>query len=87
MGPCMAPAIRCALAIVGSLVWGAETQPTEKQRERWGLGLRWPPFYYIKKQSTKSWRLLWLGYWGGRATAAERVGGAFRYCLGRRMEQ
>jgi len=34
------------------------------------------------QQPTKSWRLLWGGYWGGRATAVERVGGAFCYRLG-----
>jgi hypothetical protein len=38
------------------------------------------------QQPTKSWRLLWGGYWGGRATAVECVGGAFRYPLGRRKE-
>jgi hypothetical protein len=38
------------------------------------------------QQPTNSWRLLWGGYWGGRATAVECVGGAFRYRLGRRKE-
>jgi len=30
MGPWQARGVGCALAIVGSLVWGAETQPIEK---------------------------------------------------------
>ncbi len=44
MGPCKARAIRLGGAAVGSLVLGAEMQPTEKQRGGRGLSLGWPPF-------------------------------------------
>ena len=80
-------AIGCALAASLSLVWGVETQPIEKQRGGRGLGLRWPLFGQETQQPTESWRLLWVGYWGGRATTAERVGGAFCYRLGRRINR
>ncbi len=86
MGPIMTPAIGCALAAPLFLVWGIETQPIKKQRGGWGLGLRWPPFYYGKQQSTESWHSWWRRYQRGRATAAECVGGARCNRLGRRME-
>ena len=56
MDPCKARAVGCALNAPLSLVWGVETQPIEKQRGRWGLGLRWPPFDDATQQSTESWR-------------------------------
>jgi hypothetical protein len=54
MVPCKACAIGLGGATVGSPVWGVEMQHIEKQRERWGLGLRWPSFDYGKQQSTQS---------------------------------
>ena len=50
MGPSMTPAIGCALAAPPFLVWGIETQPIEKQRGGWGLGLRWPLFDYSNQK-------------------------------------
>ena len=35
------------------------------------------------QQPTKSWRLLWGGYWGGHTTAVERVGESFAIVWGR----
>jgi len=46
--------IGCALAIVGSFVGGAKTQPLKKQREGQGLGLRWLPFEHTTQQPTES---------------------------------
>ncbi len=44
MGPLMVPSAGFVLATAGSLVWGNKTRHIEKQRERGGIGLRWPPF-------------------------------------------
>ena len=56
MVPCKARAIGLGGAAVGSIVWGVTTQPIKKQRERWGLGLGWPPIVRFKQQSTQSVR-------------------------------
>ena len=44
MGPCKARAFGLGGAAVGSLVFGAETQPIKKQRGGRDLDLRWLPF-------------------------------------------
>jgi len=74
MDPCKARAVGLGGATVGSLVWGVETQPIKKQRERWGLGLRWPPFDYGKQQSTKSWRQRKVGCYIRAGGGGERGG-------------
>ena len=51
--PRKAGGVGFALDAVGSFVWGAETQPIEKQREGRGSGLWWPPFDDGKQQSTR----------------------------------
>jgi len=83
MVPCKARAIGLGGAAVGSPVWGAQTQPPSKNRERGGAlalgGRRLMTKHNNQPKVGGSGR---GGYWGGRATAVERVGGAFRYRLG-----
>ena len=64
-----------ALSAISSLVWGAEKRPIKKQRDGWGLGLRWLPFDNEKQQSTSTWRPRWDGFQRGGALGLERVGG------------
>ena len=82
MGPCKARAIRLGGAAVGSLVLGAEMQPTEKQRGGRGLSLGWPPFGWENTTTNQK-----LAFTVGRilGRACNRGGtcwGAFRYRLG-----
>jgi hypothetical protein len=52
MDPWQAPSAEIALTTAGSLVWSNKTRHIKKQRDRGGIGLRWPPFGKKKQQST-----------------------------------
>jgi len=61
---------------------GCRNATPQKQREGWGLDLRWPQFEHTTQQPTKSLRSRWGGYSGGRAIWTERVGLTLYHRLG-----
>ena len=78
ISPGKARGVGLALSTTGSLVWGAKERPIKKQRDGWGLDLRWPRFDKKQQQSTTSWHPWWEGCQRGGTRWLERVGG---HCL------
>ncbi len=68
--------------MAGSLVWGNKTRHIKKQRDRGGVGLRWPLFGQKKHQSTNSWRKQCTGWWRGSAARAEQMRGCCLFVRG-----
>jgi hypothetical protein len=63
-----------ALSAITSLVRGSKKRPIKKQRDWWGLSLRWPLVNNDEQQSTSSWRPRWDGCQSGGALGLERMG-------------
>ncbi len=70
------PVCSCRSSILRLGCWNTTNQ---KQREGWGLSLRWLPFSYFTQQPTKRQCRQWGGDWRRDATGVEYVGG--KVCL------